>query len=127
MRTQGRLEVTSASVNATIRRIVSPWYRFFVQYDPATDLGRIRVPLLALNGELDCQVRPTENLERIKNLLAAGGNRDVTTIAAMQLNHLFQTAKTGAIAEYALIEETFHEPTLARITQRVRERSGLDR
>ena len=43
------------------------------------------------------------------------------------LNHMFQTAPTGAMSEYGMIEESFHEPTLARIVDWVRRRSALDR
>ena len=37
----------------------------------------------------------------------ASGNRDVTVKELPGLNHLFQTAPTGAPTEYATIEETF--------------------
>jgi uncharacterized protein len=40
------------------------------------------------------------------------------------LNHLFQTATTGAPAEYARIEETFAPVALDRIADWIRERFG---
>jgi len=57
--------------------------------------------------------RPAQTLPAAKNLAAtaaalqAGGNRDVTVKELPGLNHLFQTAPTGAVLEYGTIEETF--------------------
>jgi hypothetical protein len=73
--------------------------------------------VLALNGTLDLQVLHEQNLNGIATALAAGGNRQVRTMALPGLNHLFQTAKTGAVAEYATIEETFAPAVLELITE----------
>jgi hypothetical protein len=51
-------------------------------------------------------VLPKENLEAIDKALKAGGNQDYTIKLLPGLNHLFQTCKTGAPAEYGKIEET---------------------
>ncbi len=50
---------------------------------------------------------PKEDLREIAAALKAGGNRDYTVRELPGLNHLFQTARTGAPAEYGQIEETF--------------------
>ncbi len=78
--------------------------RFFLEYDPRLALAKVHVPVLALNGELDLQVDATQNLEAIRQAL--DHNEDVTARRLPGLNHLFQTAKTGAVGEYAKIEET---------------------
>ncbi len=44
------------------------------------------------------------------------GNPDATTIELPGLNHLFQTAKTGAVGEYADIEETMAPIALETMT-----------
>ncbi len=43
-------------------------------------------------------------------------NPDVTTIEVPGLNHLFQTATTGAPSEYGEIEETFAPAALDEIS-----------
>ena len=43
-----------------------------------------------------------------------------------QMNHLFQTCKTGAVAEYAQIEETMSPAALETISTWMRKRTGLD-
>ena len=81
------------------------WMRYFLKYEPAPFLSRLRVPVLALNGSLDRQVSPGENLAAMR--VALGGNRDATITELPGLNHLFQTAVTGSTTEYETIAETF--------------------
>lgn len=95
--------------------MVSPWMRFFLTYDPAPTLKQVRCPVLALDGSLDMQVPPDENLAAIAAALKAGGNTDVTTQELPGLNHLFQTAKTGSPSEYARIEETMAPVVLTTV------------
>lgn len=93
-------------INAQIRQLTSPWFRFFLTYDPKIALSKVKCPVLAINGELDLQVPANENLKAIETALKAGGNNQVTIHLLSKLNHLFQTAKTGSPNEYAVIEET---------------------
>jgi len=88
-----------------VGQISSPWYRYFLQYDPAPALAAIKVPILALGGSLDLQVPADENLPAIAE--ATKDNPNVTIVRLPGLNHLFQHATTGGIGEYAQIEETF--------------------
>lgn len=93
------------------------WFRFFLGYDPGPTLKKVRVPVLALNGSLDLQVDSAENLRAISRHLKSGGNRNVETMELPGLNHLFQSAKTGAPSEYGSIEETFSPTALRIITE----------
>ena len=85
---------------------LTEWFRFFLRYDPRPTLKKLQIPVLALNGEKDLQVAPKENLASIDAALKEGGNKDYTIVLLPQLNHLFQTSKTGLITEYGEIEET---------------------
>jgi pimeloyl-ACP methyl ester carboxylesterase len=93
----------------------TPWFRFFLTYDPAMALRQVRIPTLALNGEKDLQVPAKMNLAAIDAALRAGGNTQFTTRVLPDLNHLFQTAKTGLPNEYAEIEETMAPVVLETI------------
>ena len=95
-----------ANIEGSIAMLNSPWFRYLLAYDPAATLRRVKVPVLALDGSLDLQVDPKQNLPVIEKALKAGGNRDVTCTELPGLNHLFQTATTGSPNEYAKIEET---------------------
>ncbi len=103
---------------------LNPWFRFFVTYDPRPALEQVSVPVLALNGSLDTQVDADQNLPEIEKALVRGGNKDITVKALPGLNHLFQHATTGTLAEYAAIEETFDPETLQLISDWILERFG---
>ena len=106
----------AAQLGAQIKAVTAPWYRYFLSYDPAPALRQVQCPVLALIGERDLQVPPQLNLPAIRTALAAGGNKSVEVAELPGLNHLFQTAKTGGIAEYGQIEETIAPAALERIS-----------
>ncbi len=93
--------------------MMDPWFRWFLRYDPAPALRHFQGPLLALNGSLDRQVLATQNLPGIR--AATSGHRDVTITLLPGLNHLFQTARTGGVGEYATIEETMAPVVLSTV------------
>jgi fermentation-respiration switch protein FrsA (DUF1100 family) len=93
---------------------LTPWFRAFVALDPRTFLTQVKVPVLAINGELDRQVPASANLPEMKTALAH--DHDVTVRELPGLNHLFQTAKTGSPTEYASIEETMAPSMLALVS-----------
>jgi uncharacterized protein len=95
-----------AGMESQMKQAVSPWFRYFVKYDPAPALRKVKVPVLALNGELDVQVSASQNLPMVAKALEEGGNRDYEIVKLAGLNHLFQTAKTGSPTEYGTISET---------------------
>lgn len=104
-------------VSMQVNQITSPWMEYFIKFNPATTLEKVRCPVLAVNGEKDLQVPPKENLSAIKNALTKGGNKNATTIEFPNLNHLFQECKTGLPQEYATIEQTFSPRALDEITK----------
>ena len=85
---------------------LSEWFRFFLRYDPRPTLRKVQIPVLAINGEKDLQVAPKPNLDAIAAALKEGGNKDHSVVLLPQLNHLFQTSRTGMITGYGEIEET---------------------
>ena len=114
--------IPEAQVAATIQQLTSPWFRYFIAYDPAPALRSVKCPVLALNGEKDLQVPPKQNLPAIRQALEAGGNKDFEVDELSGLNHLFQTAKTGSLKEYAEIEETMSPVALEKIAGWILER-----
>lgn len=104
-------------VKLQVQQIATPWMHYFIKYNPAPTLEKVKCPVLALNGEKDLQVPPKENLGAIKAALSKGGNKNVTTVELPNLNHLFQECKTGSPQEYATIEQTFSPTALTEITK----------
>jgi pimeloyl-ACP methyl ester carboxylesterase len=85
----------------------SPWFRYFLDYDPIPALQQTKCPVLAISGERDLQVPPKENLPLIQKALEDGGNKDFKVIELPGLNHEFQHCYAGLPAESRAIEETF--------------------
>ena len=94
-----------------------PFLRAALLSNPQLAWRGVRCPVLALNGSLDHQVPAKENLAGISAALHAGGNKKVESVELHSLNHLFQTAKTGAEDEYSEIDETLAPVVLQRIAQ----------
>lgn len=93
----------------------APWLRFFLSYDPAPVLEKVKCPVLALEGEKDMQVVPDQNVPAIKKALERGGNHNSEVIILPKLNYMFQTADTGLGWEYGKISETIAPAVLAKI------------
>lgn len=104
-----------AQVGAEIKAFASPWFRYFISYDPAAALRKVTCPVLAINGEKDLQVPPQQNVPKIRKALEAADNRHFEADELPGLNHLLQTAKTGLPSEYAEIEETMSPVALEKI------------
>jgi hypothetical protein len=122
----GAIPVGSKEASAAlVKQSASPWMRFFVRYDPAAALRKVRCPVLAIGAERDLQVAPDQNLPAIEAALKAGGNADVTITRLPGLNHLLQPAKTGLPAEYAQIETTVAPAALDAITAWIRQRARV--
>ncbi len=105
-----------AVLEPQLRMMESPWFRFFLDYDPLPNLKALHVPVLALYGQKDLQVPVKPNLALLQQALQDGGNKDTDVRELPELNHLFQHAYSGTPAEYAAIEETFSPEALQIIS-----------
>jgi len=99
-------------VKMMVDELSNPWMQFFITYNPAVSLEKVKCPVLAINGEKDLQVPAKVNLEAIKKALDKAKNKKSTVMELPNLNHLFQECKTGSPEEYATIEETFSPKAL---------------
>jgi len=126
--TQG-INVTDEEFNEilddSLEQFGTPWFQWFLYYDPAPTLAAVECPVLAMNGTLDTQVSSTQNLPVIEETITNAGG-DVTIIELEGLNHLFQKATTGAVAEYGQIETTFEPIALEALGQWLTEVTDYD-
>lgn len=112
----GLSEPGSAAAKAGV--FTQPWFHAFLSLEPAPALQAMRQPVLALNGELDRQVPSGLDLAAIRTALANNPRAVVKELP--KLNHLFQSATTGGVQEYAQIEETLAPAALAVMTDWIR-------
>ena len=115
-------EKQKGALEGQLKMVLSPWFRYFLTFDPAPTLKRVTCPVLAINGEKDLQVPCKVNLDAIEKALKEGGNKDVTVKEFPKLNHLFQTCETGSPTEYARIDETFAPVALNEISSWIAKR-----
>jgi len=107
-----------AEINQQVKPLTTPWFRYFMNFEPSKYLSKLTIPVLAVNGSLDLQVLPKSNLKGIKDNLEIAGNKSYTIKEFEGLNHLFQVSKdgSGAPSEYGSLEETFNEDAMTYIT-----------
>ena len=112
---QAIMGVNETIIEVQADRLTQPWFAFFLHHDPAVELRKIRVPVLALFGEKDLQVTPDQNASVMAAALSDAGV--VSRVQVLKdLNHLFQTAGLGTPAEYGTLTETFAPAALEVMT-----------
>ena len=109
-----------AMVDAQVQQYATPWFRYFLTYDPRVALRKVKVPVLVMNGDKDVQVIASQNVPEVEKALCAGGNQRVTVRLMPSLNHFFQHAVTGSPQEYGTIDETFAPEAIKEITAFIR-------
>jgi hypothetical protein len=98
------------------KQISNPWFVYFLKFNPDDYWSKLKIPVLAINGSLDSQVTSKENLAGIKSSLEKAKNKSFETVEFPYLNHLFQEAKIGSVAEYAELEQTISPTVLNKMS-----------
>lgn len=88
----------------------NPWYSFFMDHNPQTDIAKLTCPVMAVNGEKDTQVPCEMCLNSLRRFLPANESHLIKSYPG--LNHLFQHCETGQPDEYGNIEETISEEVI---------------
>jgi uncharacterized protein len=103
-----RKQLRALSSTAPVCRAVRAHYLcHIIRFDPTSALERMRMPVLAVYGELDPEVPPEPNVALVSAALERAGNPDVTIHVFPQANHLFWIARTGLRDEYMQLEEEY--------------------
>lgn len=90
------------------------WLTWFLGYDPADAIRKIKCPVMALNGTLDLQVLSSDNLSVIEENLPKNKKNLIKEYDG--LNHLFQHCTPATALNYGAIEETISDEVLNDIT-----------
>jgi pimeloyl-ACP methyl ester carboxylesterase len=104
-----------AALQAQIRLMATPWFRQYLDFDPASLVAQIKCPVLALNGDRDLQVDANDSVPLLRQAYEKSGNKDFTVMEIEGVNHLFQKAQSGSPALYGAIEETIAPEVLNAI------------
>jgi pimeloyl-ACP methyl ester carboxylesterase len=99
---------------------LSPWFFEFMKFSSESYIEKIAIPVFAAFGGKDIQVNASANSEALREMTSA--RTDLFKITTYpELNHLFQKAETGGLAEYATNPETFNEEVLQDISHWIEE------
>jgi pimeloyl-ACP methyl ester carboxylesterase len=96
----------NAFIDGQVKLVRSPWFNYFIKYNPAPFIQKMRAKVLVLNGEKDIQVVPKQNLAAWKKWLQKSSVKKYDVIELKGLNHLFQHCTGCTVAEYGTLEET---------------------
>jgi hypothetical protein len=92
--------------------LTNPWFYNFIKMEPREHIKQITIPVWAAFAEKDKQVNALSN----KKALDKMEQPNILTRHFEGLNHLFQTAETGAVSEYGTISETFNLKVLEELS-----------
>ena len=99
--------IIQRQTDAQLASVKSPWMKFFLDFDPATALAKVRCPVLVTFGERDVQVPTAPNRAAMEKAFAASKFTRYRIEVFPRANHLYQDAPTGAVAEYATLKKEF--------------------
>ncbi|MDB5269901.1 MAG: hypothetical protein JWP58_2941 [Hymenobacter sp.] len=85
-----------ALARARATDLLTPWYRYYLKFDPQPGLADVQCPVLLLNGTDDAEVNAATNLTALEKGLK--GNKRVSARRLPGLNHWFQTPTAELIA-----------------------------
>jgi pimeloyl-ACP methyl ester carboxylesterase len=96
-----------AQISGQVDRVKTPWFRYFLDLDPAVALEKVKCPTLVLFGERDLQVEAAPNRAAVEKAFAKSGFKKFRIELLLKANHLYQEANTGGVNEYAILKKEF--------------------
>jgi len=109
-------KVGAGSISSSrIKTLSSAWNQYFLIHQPSLYLSKTSIPVMAIHGSKDKQMRASANLLAIQAALSPSTKHLVIEIEGV--NHLFQTANTGLMSEYSKITETIAPQVLNKMTR----------
>ena len=105
------------TLQANLDMLFSPWMSYFIDFNPQDYLCKVKVPVLALNGDKDVQVYSKDNLAGVEKAMKKAKNSNYKILELKGLNHLFQKCIFGSPNFYGRNEETFNEDAMKTISE----------
>ncbi len=105
------------ALQTNVEIMFSPWMYYFINFNPQDYLCKVKVPVLALNGDKDVQVYSKDNLAGVEKAMKKAKNSNYKILELKGLNHLFQKCIFGSPNFYGRNEETFNEDAMKTIAE----------
>jgi len=113
------------AITVQFRGLQSPWMRYFLAYDPASNWVLFDCPVLAVWAEKDTQVLYEPNRAKLQGIVSHNMNIRADMVVLPGLNHLLQRAKTGLPQEYDEIDQAIDPLALETFGNWLKEREIL--
>ncbi len=105
----------SLFIDKIVEAMGSPWFQYFLNYEPQQFIEKLTCKVLAINGSKDAQIFAKSNLAGIEAALKKSKSKSYRIKEYEGLNHLFQKCKTCTVQEYGALEETISTDVLKEI------------
>lgn len=93
----------------------SDWYHHYLQFDVTPYLEKLKIPILALNGDQDDSVESKSNLNGMETTLRKAKHPNFETLELKNVNHFFQESDNNSIESVYFNEVTFQVAALEKI------------
>jgi pimeloyl-ACP methyl ester carboxylesterase len=92
----------------------TPWFRSWLQFDPARALKDMDQPVLIVQGALDQEMPPAnaDQLEQLSSARSKASAAATRKVVVPGTNHLLVPARTGAVDEYPMLESRTLTPAV---------------
>ncbi len=122
-----RAAFLQSQVDSRMTTLFSPWFVSLLESDAGAAWARVHAPVLGLFGGKDVQVPALTQAPALTAALQSAGDTDVTVTTIPDANHLFQSARTGAVGEYGSLEQAFTPEFLPTLVDWVVAHAGVAR
>ncbi|MBL7999204.1 MAG: alpha/beta fold hydrolase [Candidatus Kapabacteria bacterium] len=120
------VEGLQSLTQSKLYQLKMPWFKFFIDYNPAYDLRSLRIPVLAMFGNKDVQVDVVQNGSVLRQMKEEkSGERDITIVNIPNANHLFQEAQSGETSEYGMLKKEFAPKVIDTVTSWLKQKASL--
>ena len=89
-------QVSVAEARARAEELTNPWHRYYLRFDPAQELYKVKCPVLLVQGESDAEVEAADNLPALEKGLKQ--NPALTVRRLPGVNHLLQAPSGSLLA-----------------------------
>jgi pimeloyl-ACP methyl ester carboxylesterase len=121
-------DVTHDLVDSVMSDLRTPWYRYFLGWDPGTYVSRLESPLLAVWGEQDREVGAAKNAALFETAMQSRPDADFTVQILPGDDHFFLRNPAGeSLPEHDYGRMHVSPVLLETVATWIRSRTGLAR
>ncbi len=115
-------EEGGANIDGFIAHMDDPWMRYFLMYDPTSDLHNLTMPVFAVYGSHDQQTIPALNAPNLLEGLLESGNSNFVLKLMPDQDHFFLRKPGAPVGEHTYQEMVLSEELMKEIIHWIQNR-----